>query len=89
VTSDPELRKEILIRLDGKRTDFGWLAVRGKTLEEIKKKLGLDVSNTQFSRALRSLHYNPANKAVELARYHIADDDITDIVSRGYIVTTI
>jgi len=63
MASDPELRMRILSQVP----EAG--AVRAETLEELKESFDMgDVSNTQFSRALRSLHYN--HHQVRLNRPH-------------------
>ncbi len=53
--SRPEVRQDILERLEP------GVVVHGATMGDIRDQLGIapeDVSNTQFSKAVRSLHYN-------------------------------
>lgn len=53
--SRPEVRQDILERLAPGEV------IHGSTLGDIRDQLGIareDVSNTQFSKAVRSLHYN-------------------------------
>jgi len=50
--SDPALRQEIVEKLEGKG------CVVGASLGEVRDQLGIEASNTKFSKALRSLHYN-------------------------------
>ena len=66
--SRPEVRADVLERLEP------GVILRGETLGELREQLGIaqdDVSNTQFSKAVRSLHYNH-----ELVTYgrHWTDD---------------
>ena len=53
--SKPEVRADVLERLEP------GVVLKGESLGEIREQLGIaqnDVSNTQFSKAVRSLHYN-------------------------------
>jgi hypothetical protein len=53
--SNPAVRQDVLERLEP------GVIVQGSTLGDIRDQLGIapeDVSNTQFSKAVRSLHFN-------------------------------
>lgn len=77
--SRPEVREEVLVRLH----EVG--PVSGESLGECLLKLGMDpdvVSNTQFSKAVRSLHYNSGE--VVYSR-HWLDDTMSQ--NRGHMVS--
>jgi len=75
--SDPVLREQILLALQGRGT------VKSDTLEGLKQTLGMqDVSNTKFSQALRSLHYK--YRLIDLRRPRTNESYFG---SRGYEVT--
>lgn len=66
MSSDPELRKSIAEKIK----EAGG-TVSAVSIPDLKHALGMDeVTNTQFSKALGSLHYNPG--PVRLCRPHTA-----------------
>lgn len=66
MSSDPKLRQVLAKKLQEAGT------VRADSITELKRAIGMqDVTNTQFGRALRSLHYNPG--PVHVCRPHVVD----------------
>ena len=64
--SDPELRVQLADAIEAEGT------VKAESIADLKQKLGMSgVSNTQFGRALRSLHYNPG--PVHVNRPHVPE----------------
>lgn len=77
--SDPELRERIAEKIRERG------CIEAESLNELKHVLGEDVSNTKFSQALRSLHYNLQHRhmGVQLVRPIVS---AMDYEPRGYRV---